>query len=276
MGVQNGRWTTLCICVVGLLCGLVLAACSQSKILSKMSLPEDRALSQTVIRDIEAGAGGDAELQSLIEPSLRPKLPAALAQIRSALPRGTGRQVRLVDASFTVTDLNGQRRRLSYLGYELDAGGKHALVRIQILRQDAKAQITSLYLNTLPASAEQLGGFSLSGKSPPQYIILALTGLSLVTILLSEVVLVMTGRIRLKWLWFLGCLFGYSQISIDWSTGAMDFMPLNIQLLGAFALKAGVLAPWRVGFGIPVVSIIFLIMRRRLQKPVPQPAAAFS
>ena len=171
---------------------------------------------------------------------------------------------------------NGQTIRSAYLAYEVDGGAKRALVRMRIVREGGKALLTDLYVNGLTAPVEQLGGFSLTGKSAVQYAVLALTGLSLVLILLSEVVLVATKRIPMKWLWFVGCLFGYGQISVDWSTGAVGFMPLYIQLLGAFAIKAGMLAPWRVGFGVPVASIVFLILRRKLQKPKPEPAAAFS
>ncbi len=275
MKILRHPWRSLPACAAALACSLALVGCSQSQMLDKLSTPEDRALAQTVIRDLEAGPSADADLLSRIEPSLKPKLPNAVVQIRSAMPRGPGLQVRLVDASFSVRNVNGQTSRLSNLAYELDAAGKHALVRIQILRQGPPPQVTSLYLTSLPGTVEQLGGFSLSGKSSAQYVILALTVLSLITILASEVVLVRTRRIPLKWLWFLGCLFGYGQIAVDWSSGAIGFTPLYIQLLGASAVKMGVLAPWRVGFGVPVVSLIFLVLRRKIQRPKPEPASAF-
>ena len=271
----DGRWVTLQRCVVALFLGLALVGCSQKDMLDKMSSPEDRALAQTVIADLQSGPSQDADLASRIDATLRGKLSAALPQMRAAIPGGPGGQSRLVDAGFRVMNVNGQTSRSSYLAYEIDAGAKRSLVRMQIARQGSQAQITSLLLNELKAPVEELNSFSLAGKSASQYAVLALTILSFLTIIVSEVVLVRTKRIPLKWLWFIGCLFGYGQVSVDWSTGAVAFMPLYLQLLGAFALKAGMLAPWRVGFAIPIVSIVFLAMRRRLQKPEPKPATAF-
>ncbi len=255
--------------------GLALAGCSQKEMLDKMSSPEDRALGQTVVYDLQSGPGRDADLASHIDPTLRDKLAAALPKMRVAMPNGPSGQSRLVDAGFRVTNINGQNSRSGYLAYEIDAGAKRTLVRMQVMRQGGQAWITSLYVNGLPAPVEQLTSFSLSGKSVTQYAVLALTVLSFLTIIVSEIVLVRTKRIPLKWLWFIGCLFGYGQVSVDWSSGAVAFMPLYLQLLGAFALKAGMLAPWRVGFALPIVSIVFLAMRRRLQKPEPKPATAF-
>ncbi len=34
------------------------------------------------------------------------------------------------------------------------------------------------------------------------------------------------------------------------------------------------LAPWRVGFALPIVSIVFLAMRKKIQRPAPKPAVA--
>ena len=270
----NRLGATLRHWLVAFFVGLAVTGCSQKELLDKMSSPEDRALAQTAVSDLQSGPGRDADLASRIDPTLRDKLAGALPKMRAALPRRPGGPSRLVDAGFRVMNVNGQNTRSGYLAYEIDAVGKWALVRVQITRQGGQAWITSLLVNSLPAPVEQLNNFSLSGKSVTQYAVLALTILSFLIIIVSEVVLVRTRRIPLKWLWFIGFLFGYGQVSVDWSSGAVAFMPLYFQLLGAFALKAGMLAPWRVGFAIPIVSIVFLAMRKKLQRPAPKPAAA--
>lgn len=269
-------WAKACAWGAVLTFGLALAGCSARDLLDKMSSPEDRGLAQKAIADLQGGPGDDADLASHLQPELRGRLAGALPPMRAAMPRGPGSQIRLVDASFTsfVSFTNhGQTTRVGNLAYEVDGGGKSALVRMQIVRQGGgDGQIGAFYVNSLKAPVDQLAGFSLAGKSAVQYAVLALAALSLLLIIVSEVVLVCTKRIPLKWLWFIGCLLGYGQVSVDWNSGALGFQPLYIQLLGAFALKAGFLAPWRVGFAIPVVSIIFLILRRRLQKPLPKQA----
>jgi hypothetical protein len=94
--------------------------------------------------------------------------------------------------------------------------------------------------------------------------VLALALASVGTIVTSLVMLALSKGVRRRWLWVVGCLFGYGQIAVDWSSGALSFTPLNVQLLGAFVMKTGEISPWRVGFGVPVFAIIFLIRRQRL------------
>ena len=252
--------------VAGLLLILLLTACSQKALLDKIAPADDRQLSARVIADLQGGPGGDSDLAALVNPQIRDKLGPELPKMRAAMPTGTGR---LVDASVREFDsFNGHRTRQSFLAYEVDgAKNARALVRIWITRENGAPRVDSLYINTLNAPVEQLTSFSLSGKSPIQYLILALALSSVVTIVVSEIVLFRTKWIRLKWLWAVACLLGYGQVFVDWSSGEVGFTPINITLFGAFAVKSGMLSPWHVGFALPVASILFLVLRRRLQKP---------
>lgn len=272
MGVRLGRLTGLVVALA--VVGLAVAGCSTKAMMEKIASPEDQALAGIVIHDIQAGPSGDADLLPRLLPELAQKLGPATAQMRGYMPSDPKAASRLVDASFnTMIGDDGHTTRTSYLAYEVDgAGGQRALVRLMIVRQDkAPALITGLYVNQLSKPVEEITAFSFSGKPAGSYLILALAVLSFLTIVTSEIVLFRTKWIRLKWLWAIGCLFGVVQISVDWATGATAVQPLMIQLLGAFAVKQGMLAPWRIGFGIPVASIAFLLLRKRLQKP---PAAA--
>lgn len=252
--------------VLALAASLLLAACAQRALLDKIAPADDQVLSAQIMSDLQGRPDGEADLTNLLIPQLRDKLAPELPKMRSAMPVGPSR---LVDASvrnFYV--FNGSPSRQSYLAYEVDgAKNARALVRIWISRENGVARLQSLHVNRLSVPAEQLGAFTLAGKSPVQYLILALAVLSPLTILWSEIVLFRTKWIRLKWLWAVACLFGYGQLSVDWSSGEVGFTPLYITLFGAFAFKAGMLAPWRVGFALPVASIAFLASRRRLQKP---------
>lgn len=140
---------------------------------------------------------------------------------------------RLVDAKYTeFAVLGGRKTRESYLAYEVDGANRaHALVRISIERQDGAPQIVALYVNSMAAKAEDLFGFSLIGKSPWQYLILAFAVLSLSTIVLAEIVLFRTKGVRRKWLWAIGCLFGIGQVSVNWSTGDLGFALLRFRVV---------------------------------------------
>jgi hypothetical protein len=260
---RRARALARLLCIVLL---AALAACSQKGLLERFSTAEDRTLCSQVILDLQGRPGGDSDLAGRLRPDLRDKLAPVIPQMRKLVPAGP---MRLVDAKFTVfSSLGGHTSRQSYLAYEVDgAANAHALVRVAIDREDGAAQIVGLYVNPMTVRAEDLNAFSLAGKSPLQYLVLVLAVLSLLTIVVSEVVLFRTKWVRWKWLWAVACLFGIGQISVDWSTGDLGFMPIYINLLGAFAFKAGFLASWKVGFALPIASIIFLIRRRALQKP---------
>jgi hypothetical protein len=260
-----GYWRFAAAMVAVLAIGLT--SCSQKALLEKATLPQDRALATTVIHDLQASPAGDTDLKSRMAPEVAAKLGPVLPRMLAALPADRHAPSRLVGANFRIMESDGRSTRTSMLVYEIDSDTAHALVRVEITRQDNAPQITSLYVNQLDKTIEQLTAFSLDGRSPGAYLILALAVLSFLTIITSEVVLFRTKWIRLKWLWAIGCLLGFIQISVNWSNGAVSIQPITVQLLGAFAVRADLLTPWQIGFGIPIPSIAFLLLRKRLQKP---------
>jgi hypothetical protein len=88
--------------------------------------------------------------------------------------------------------------------------------------------------------------------------------LSFGTIMIALVLLVRTPGVRRKWLWAIGCVWGLGLFSIDWSSNLANVSPFYIELFGTIIAKSSVLAGWRVGFGIPLVTIIFILRRRSL------------
>jgi hypothetical protein len=243
---------------------LLVAACSQQALLEKFSSPQDRALSTKLIQSLQSG--DTAYILSNLRPDLRDRLLAVLPSMRQVLPAGADTKLSLVDASYnSMTTLGSATTRRSYLAYEIDQGSRHALVRIGIERKAQDVAVTDLYVNSLAKPISELTSFTLTGKSAIQYLFLALAAMSFATIVTSFVVLFRSKGIKRKWLWTIGCLFGFGQFTVDWSTGAVTFAPLYFQLFGAFAIKSPMISAWRVGFGIPIFAVAFLILRRRLQ-----------
>jgi hypothetical protein len=247
--------------------GLALAGCEGKQLPEALSSADDRAVCSALIGDLQAGPAGDADILNRLNPQLSAQFTPMLPRLHALTPSGARASSRLVEASFKAMASNGgQSSRDAYLAYEVDQGQRRVLIRFDIFRQAGSVVINGLYISPLYVPAEQLNAFPLAGRSFVQYAFLALAIAACATIVASEFVLLLTGGIRRKWPWAIGCLFGYGQIWIAWSNGAIGFQPINIQLLGAFALKGGLLEPWRIGFGIPLVSIIFLLRRKRLQE----------
>ena len=249
--------------VVGVAC-LIASACGQDAIVQAVSSAEDRALSVEVIGFLQTGAYDKVLALTLTE--WKAKLEPELPKMRGFLPSGAGTTIKLVDARFTIVSAtNAPTTRNSYLAYAVDKDDKHALAQIGFGRSDNKVWLTALYVNPLGVPAEELNAFVFSGKPAGHYLFLILAALSPITVLASLYVLYRATNVRRKWAWAIGCLFGFGLFTFDWTSGAFGFAPLNAQLFGLSVTKAGVLAPWQIGFGLPLVAYWFLLRQAHLR-----------
>ena len=119
-------------------------------------------------------------------------------------------------------------------------------------------------------AAEEQGAaarFTLTGKSPVHYLILAGAILAAAFCLVSAVVAGLRGR----WGWMILNLFGIGQFTLNWTTGAVAFQPIYFSLFGAGFLKGlGPLDPWMVMAAFPIPAILFWGLgrwRRKVRKP---------
>ncbi len=251
------------------LCFLIAGACSREVFLHKIASPEDRAMSLAVIQSLQSG--DSSFIQANLTPDLRPQMTQIFPQMQRATPSGAGATEKLVDAGVRTNIGPGSvRTRDSSLAYEVDQGSRHALVMVSIERQGNSAFVTGVHVNPLARSVADSQAFTLVGKSALQYLFLTLAILSPLTILFALVMLFRAKGIKRKWLWTIGCLFGVGQFAINWDNSAVAFQPLYVQLLGAFCVKTDVFSAWRLGFGIPLVAIWFLIYRARIRSQAAQ------
>lgn len=251
----------------GLIIFIILTACSQGAMLDKLSSPEDRAVGQKFIFDLEAA--NYQGIISVLTPEVRNEAEKVLPKMRSILPPVASKNFKLVDAGFNtmIGTGNAGTIRRSYLMYGIDNGDRHAVVRIGILRNGTSAEVTDFNVNSVPQPVNELNQFTFSGKSLLHYVVLSFSVLSILTITVALILIARTKGLKWKWLWIVGALFGVGKVAIDWTSGGLSFSPINIQLFGAFALKSGILAPWQVGFGIPVIAILFLFRRKAITTP---------
>lgn len=246
------------VCVI-LIC-LLAAACSQQQLLESVSFQEDRSLAIQAVEDI---ASGDlSSLEAKAPPQLRSQVASALPDMRSALPALRG-NAKLIDARFLQRFSGEEEHRQAYLAYELSAAGRHALAQFTIVRDGPTAFITEMAVHRLNAPVSAINTFSLTGKSWPHYGILLAAVAALTVTLFGLLRVWRSGAFSRRWLWTIGCLFGVTRFTVDWATGELLFAPLYIQVLSVGAFKPGVLAPWAVSVGIPVVALYVLFRPAR-------------
>ncbi|TPW06654.1 MAG: Uncharacterized protein FD125_127 [bacterium] len=115
------------------------------------------------------------------------------------------------------------------------------------------------------AAAEQAAAarFTLTGKSPAHYLILAGAVLSASLCLVSAVV----AGVRRRWGWMILNLFGVGQFTLNWTTGAFAFQPIYFTLFGAGILKGmGPADPWMLMAALPIPAILFWSLGRWRKK----------
>jgi len=64
-------------------------------------------------------------------------------------------------------------------------------------------------------------------------------------------------------------LFGFVQITVNWTDGGININPLYFQLLGAGFSKGSPYAPVLISISIPVGAVMFLLRRKKWLTPSP-------
>lgn len=144
---------------------------------------------------------------------------------------------------------------------------RSVLVSALMKRQgDGPWLLDGIHLNVVtPAQVAAVSGFSLQGKTPLHYAVLAGAVLAPLFCLATAGV----AAWRRRWGWMAVSLFGVAQIALNWSNGAWQFQPINVAFLSAAAVKGmGALDPWIVMVWLPLPATVFWILKRYRPKVV--------
>ena len=68
-------------------------------------------------------------------------------------------------------------------------------------------------------------------------------------------------------------MLGLGQLSLNWTTGDLDYRIARVQMLGSAYLKQGLYAPWILSVSVPLGAIVFLIRRNKLRVGEKEPLA---
>ena len=248
---------------------LALVGCSRQALLEKITTPEDRGLGQKLVQAIQSA--DDAWISQQASPDIQAKLTPLLPSMRQELPAGPARLVNAQSTTMTSTSEGTTQRTL--LDYEVDKGDRHDVVEIVIDRKGGRASVAGLHVTRVANPLDKTPPFELSGRPAWAYGFLALVIAAPLVSLWGLLAVLRTRRLRLKWLWAIGCLIGIVSFDLNWTTGQFDLEPFRVQLLSASFLSSGGDSGWTIGFAIPIVAILFLATHFRRREP--QPAKAF-
>ncbi len=148
--------------------------------------------------------------------------------------------------------------------YEFEFESGWNIANVALVRTGDDYQVYGLNVLRTEASQAEINKFTLAEKSLIHYAVLTLAVLIPVFILVTLIVLVRTPIKRRKWLWFLFVMLGIGTLQLNWTTGAIVFQLLNIQLLGVSFMAFGASAPWIISVSLPFGAIVFWTRRAEL------------
>lgn len=237
---------------------MFLAGCDQASLMKKMIPPEADSTARGYIDLLRQNRF--KEIEKDLDPSINtPDIPKALVKMAQMFPAEKPESVTVVGVHTFHNDVT----TTTNMTYEYQFRGTWLLVNVATKKQGAATTIVGFNLNPIPDSLENLNRFTLSGKSPLQYSVLALAVLFTLFTLYSLVICVRTKPLKKKWLWILLILLGAAKFSVDWTTGRWDVFPLYVQLFSASAY-APLYGAWTISISLPLGAVVFLLMRKSL------------
>jgi hypothetical protein len=237
----------------------LLTGCSKDEMLAKFT---NDAEQKRALELIDTMRRGDLEvLEPMFHENIRknPHLREQMDLMRAAMYPGEPDERKLVGVQ--VNDANGQHQ--ANLTYQFRWGDKYVLTNCATLDEGDKFLIVGMSAHQMAKSLEAQNEFGLTGKTPLQYGVFFYGIAAALFSVFVLVLCVMDRGLRRKWLWILAIIFGVTELSVDWNTGAYVFKPLAIQLfsVGAVAPPYGA---WVLSVGLPLGALAYLLARRKL------------
>jgi hypothetical protein len=198
-----------------------------------------------------------ASVEARLSPRLRTAVTDARLQVQAALiPDQPPQAVKLV--SFTTAGVQGGRQ--TSVAREYFYPDRLLVVSTTISEQAGRPpQIQAFNIQVASRAALAVGRFSLTGKSTTQYFLLGLAVLIPLLLICALGVLARDNKAKFKWLWTAFILIGFTQLSVNWTTGAILFQPLSIVLFGASIVRGPLdVSPWMVSISLPLGALVYL------------------
>ena len=237
-----------------------IGACNQASLMRRWTPPGDESAAKNYV-DLLRQHKFD-QITRELDPSLVDSgTRETLAQMASEFPNGAPESVKVVGAhifhgnDYSTTDLS--------LEYQFPA--RWLFVELSTKRVGTRVSIIGFHVTQMSESLEERNRFTLVGKSPLQYSILALALCSFGFSLYVFVACIRTKNIRRKWLWALFILVGVEKLAVNWNTGQLTVGILAIQI-PCFSASHPLYGPWTIGAFFPLGAVVFL--RRRKKMPL--------
>ena len=243
------------------LAALILAGCSQQELVEKLASDEDKKSASACLDRLHAG-----DIEAL-EKQLDPSIKAAdthdlLVQVAAILPDGKPDSRELVGVH---TNRNNGVSTVK-LTYQYRFADQYFLVDCSHKKDGANTTIIGINIQAMTKPVEEMRQFDLTGKSARHYAVLSAAILFVLLSLAALLVCIRERGLERKWLWILCILFGITDLSVNWNTGATTFSPLSLQLFSA-GTSTGPDGALLVSLALPLGAVLYLWRRFLNHRP---------
>lgn len=183
-----------------------------------------------------------------------------LNQLADYIPRSSPKSVATIGAH----TFKGTTDTRFDLTYEYEYETTWMIANMVLSRKADQLLIEGLHLNLVSQSQKTINAFALRDKGALQIGFLVITAVVPLFILATLVVCFRTVVAKRKWLWYLFIAIGVVQFQLNWTTGALNIVPVGFLLLGGGFTRAGPYAPYVLAFALPIGAIVFLACRKSL------------
>jgi hypothetical protein len=259
---RTPRWLRWKLAVVALI--ICIAGCSKQELLQRLASPEEQTVAkgyfdllrqqqyESIEKAMDPGISGPAAHQTLVVMS-------------ASIPAGNPISVKLVGAQrFKSADYSTVN-----LSFEYQFPAEWLLTNVALKKRGNSTTIVGFHVYPRSASLQEQNKFTLRGKAPFQYLILASVIVVPLFIVYALVVCIKTKLRGQKWPWILFIIFGLGKAAVNWTTGQRSFGLISIQLFGASG-AAQLYGPWILAVSFPIGAVIFLLRKKKLSAAVSQ------
>jgi hypothetical protein len=238
-----------------LLLTLAVGGCSQS-LMSMFTPTAESKIGQSFFDDIRVGNFGP--IRTALDPIYKDQLtPTMLQEIRNFFGERPVKSIKIIGSNTTTSPA-----ATTYsLAYEYELEGRWVVAQIVLRKLDGRLQIEGMHVTPLTVSVEEKNAFTLTGKTPYHLAFLVSSiAIALFTIG-TTIVCWRTPIPRRKWIWRIFVLFGISSLTLNWTTGFIQYQILQIVLFGSGFMKPPY-GPMMLQISFPVGAIVFWWRRR--------------
>lgn len=246
-----------------LLSALLLAGCNVRKLVESQVPPGADARSREYLELIRRGQLDSAHARLAPGP-IQADAQAGLRQLEGLLRDRSLDSMQRIGVHVNTNGATGLRRiGLAYQVHDSLGWFVANILHVGRPGDDMRSwMIEGVRIQPTRGDLEAIHAFTLAGRGARHWLwVVAMVAAFLLSVATALHVGMSRGMPR-RWLWVFVALLGVGRFSLDWTTGAWSFAPLQVMLFGAAYMRPSEFAPWIMSFAIPAGAIVAEWKRR--------------